>query len=76
MLILVSARRSGYNITDDIYGTNSIVLTGADAELFEIREAPGRDRLVKELWLKAGVDLGAPERPLKSSLRLKDGRGA
>ena len=47
-------------ITDDIYGTNTIVLTGADAELFEIREAPGRDRLVKELWLKAGADLGAP----------------
>ena len=47
-------------ITDDIYGTNTIVLTGADAELFEIRETSGRDRLVKELWLKAGVDLGAP----------------
>ena len=44
-------------ITDDLYGSNTIVLTGIDAELFEIRDTS--DRLVKELWLKAGVDLGA-----------------
>ena len=45
-------------ITDDIYGSNTIVLTGVDAELFEIRDTS--DRLVKELWLKAGVEFDAP----------------
>ena len=44
-------------ITDDLYGSNTIVLAGVDAELFEIRDTS--DRLVKELWLKAGVDLSA-----------------
>ena len=41
-------------ITDDLYGSNTIILSGADAELFEIRDTS--DRLIKELWLKAGVD--------------------
>ena len=45
-------------ITDDIYGSNTIVLTGVDAELFEIRDTS--DQLVKELWLKAGVEFDAP----------------
>ena len=44
-------------ITDDLYGTNTIILAGADADLFEIRDTS--DRLVKELWLKAGADLSA-----------------
>ena len=44
-------------ITDDIYGSNTIILTGANAELFEIRNTS--DRSIKELWLKAGADLGA-----------------
>ena len=37
-------------ITDDGAGTNTIVLTGANVELFEIRN-------INEVWLKAGVDL-------------------
>ncbi len=41
-------------ITDDLYGTNTIILTGADANLFEIRDTS--NRLVKELWLKANDD--------------------
>ena len=41
-------------ITDDLSGSNTIILAGADAELFEIRDTSSR--LIKELWLKAGVD--------------------
>ena len=41
-------------ITDDLYGTNMIILTGANAALFEIRDTS--NRLVKELWLKANDD--------------------
>ena len=43
-------------ITDDTYGTNTIILAGADVALFEIRETSNSDRLVKELWLKAGIN--------------------
>ena len=43
-------------IADDTYGTNTIILSGADVALFEIRETSNSDRLVKELWLKAGIN--------------------
>ena len=50
-------------IADDLYGSNTIILTGPDAELFEIRDTS--DRLIKELWLKPNIDRSTLERTIE-----------